>query len=54
MRITADRPLASESLWSIRSTVSMEPFTALSIAPGAEFTWKSTYTYYTLPAGKKP
>jgi hypothetical protein len=54
MRIVADRPLASEALWSIRSTVSMEPFTALSIAPNAEFTWKSTYTYYTLPAGKKP
>jgi hypothetical protein len=54
MRITADRPLASESLWSIRSVMAMEPFVSLSIAPGAEFTWKSTYTYYTLPAGKKP
>jgi hypothetical protein len=54
MKIVANRPLASLSLWSIRSTVSMEPFTALSVAPGAEFTWTSTYTYYTLPAGKKP
>jgi hypothetical protein len=54
MRITADRPLASESLWSIRTVMAMEPFVSLSIAPSTEFTWKSTYTYYTLPAGKTP
>jgi hypothetical protein len=54
MRITADRPLASEALWSIRSVMAMEPFVSLSIAPNTEFTWKSTYTYYTLPAGKTP
>jgi hypothetical protein len=52
MSIVSDRPLESESLWSIRTVVAIEPFTAIAIAPGAEFTWTSTYTYYTLPAGK--
>ena len=53
MRITADRPLSSESLWSIRTVLAMEPFVTMLIEPGNEFTWKSTYTYYTLPAGTK-
>ena len=53
MRITADRPLSSESLWSIRSVLAMEPFVSMSIEPGNEFTWKSTYNYYTLPADTK-
>src|SRR5437773_12387913 len=48
MRISADVPLARVSLWSIRSVIAMEPFVALEIAPGSEFTWKSTYSYYTL------
>jgi hypothetical protein len=51
MRITADRPLSSESLWSIRTVIAMEPFVSMAIEPGNEFTWKSTYNYYTLPAG---
>jgi hypothetical protein len=50
MRITADRPLSSESLWSIRTVIAMEPFIAIKIEPGNEFTWKSSYDYYTLPA----
>jgi hypothetical protein len=53
MKIISDRPLARESLWSIRSVVAMEPFVAIAIEPGAEFSWKSTYSYYTLPAGTK-
>jgi hypothetical protein len=53
MKISSDRPLARESLWSIRSVVAMEPFVAIAIEPGAEFSWKSTYSYYTLPAGAK-
>ena len=52
MKISSDRPLARESLWSIRSVVAMEPFVAIAIEPGAEFSWKSTYSYYTLPAGR--
>jgi len=53
MRITGDRPLSSESLWSIRAVLAMEPFVSVAIEPGNEFTWKSTYNYYTLPAGTK-
>ena len=53
MRITGDRPLSSESLWSIRTVLAMEPFVYVEIEPGNEFTWKSTYNYYTLPAGTK-
>jgi len=49
MKITADRPLASESLWSIRAVLAMEPFVAIAIQPGKEFTWKSAYEYYTPP-----
>ncbi len=50
MSIEADRPLHSESLWSIRSVMAVEPFIAVAIEAGREFTWKSTYRYYKLPA----
>jgi hypothetical protein len=53
MRISADRPLSSENLWSIRTVIAMEPFIAVSVEPGKEFMWKATYDYYTLPAGGK-
>ncbi len=49
MKITGDRPLADEALWSIRSVLAMEPFVALSIEPGGQFTWKYIYSYYLLP-----
>lgn len=49
IKITGDRPLADEALWSIRSVLAMEPFVGLSIEPGREFTWKYTYSYYLLP-----
>lgn len=48
MSISGDRPLLRQTLWSIRSVISMEPFVSLEIPPGKEFTWKSTYNYYTL------
>jgi hypothetical protein len=53
MRITGDRPLSSESLWSIRAVMAMEPFVSVEIEPAKEFTWNSTYSYYTLPARAK-
>lgn len=53
MRITSDRPLSSESLWSIRAVLAMEPFVTVAIEPGNEFSWTSTYSYYTLPAKAK-
>ncbi len=49
MRISTDRPLSTESLWSIRTVVAMEPFVAIGAEPGKEFTWTTTYDYYTLP-----
>jgi hypothetical protein len=53
MKIAADRPLATESLWSIRTVIAMEPFVAIAIEPGMEFTWTSRYSYYTLGDVKK-
>jgi hypothetical protein len=53
LKISADRPLSSESLWSIRTVIAMEPYISMTIEPGSEFTWKSTYDYYTIPASEK-
>ena len=53
MSITGDRPLLRESLWSIRAVVAMEPFVSISLEPAKEFTWKSTYSYYSLAADAK-
>ena len=53
VRMSADRPLSSENLWSIRTVIAVEPFVAIAIEPGNEFTWKSTYNYYTLAEGTK-
>jgi hypothetical protein len=50
MRITGDRTLTNESLWSIKTVLAMEPTISMSIEPGGEFTWKMSYEYYT----KKP
>jgi cytochrome c5 len=50
MRITGDRPLQSESLWSIRAVLAVEPFIKIAAAPGQEFTWQMTYSYYALPS----
>lgn len=53
MRIIGDRPLSSESLWSIRAVMAMEPFVSVVVDPGQEFTWTSRYSYYNLPEGTK-
>ena len=53
MRITGDRPLSNNALWSIRTVLAMEPFIAMSIDPGREFTWTVAYEYYKLPAQKQ-
>jgi len=44
-----DRPLSRLALWSIRTVLALEPFLALNIEPGAEYTWEYTYRYYTIP-----
>ncbi len=48
MRVTGDRPLARMALWAIRAPLSLEPFLDVNIAPGAEFTWRIQYQFYTL------
>jgi hypothetical protein len=48
VRITGDRPLANASLWSMRTTLAVEPFIAIGLDPGQEFDWTITYTYYLL------
>lgn len=53
MRITSNRPLSNVGYWSIKTVLAIEPFTALAIAPGEEFTWDITYDYYTLPNNKR-
>jgi hypothetical protein len=53
LKITANRPLSSESLWSIRTVVAMEPYISITVEPGGEFTWTTTYEYYTLPKDTK-
>ncbi|MFC1551176.1 hypothetical protein ACFL6P_01295 [Candidatus Latescibacterota bacterium] len=52
MRITGNRPLIQELLWSIRTVLTIETFVGIDIQPGDEFTWKNIIEYYTLPAGK--
>ena len=47
VRITGDRPLSREMLWSIRSVLTLEPFIDMTVEPGGEFTWKLSYEFYT-------
>jgi hypothetical protein len=48
MKVTSDRPLSQENLWSIRSVLAMEPFIHMIVEPGKQFTWSYTYSYYSL------
>jgi hypothetical protein len=49
VRITADRPLIRNMLWSIRSVFAIEPYMAVDVEPGKAFTWTNRFEYYTLP-----
>ncbi len=53
VRIAGDRPLIRDLLWSIRTVLAIEPYIAVDVQPGSEFTWKNMFEYYTLPAGAK-
>src|SRR5262249_48274439 len=53
LRITGNRPLSKEALWSIRSVLALEPFIAMTIEPGQEFTWQYTYTHYLIDGNTK-
>lgn len=48
IRVQSDRAMSKAALWSIRSVVAVEPYVALSIQPGQEFTWTFNYDFYTL------
>jgi hypothetical protein len=52
VRVSNNRPLIRELMWSIRTVVAVEPYIAIDVQPGAQFTWENTYDYYTLPAGQ--
>jgi hypothetical protein len=52
VRITSDQPLSRASLWSMRTTLAVEPFLAVGLDPGQEFAWTITYTYYLLDRAK--
>lgn len=51
VRIVGDRPLIRSMLWSIRTVLAVEPYIAVDIQPGEEFTWRDTIEYYTIPPG---
>jgi hypothetical protein len=53
MKITGDRPLSQENLWSIRSVLAMEPFIHMIVEPGKQFTWSYRYSYYSLAPAHK-
>ena len=48
VRITGDRPLVRSLLWSIRTVLAIEPYVAIDVQPGAEFSWKNVFDYYTV------
>lgn len=52
LRISGNRPLVSDLLWSIRTVLADEPYIAIDIQPGSEFTWSNTFDYYVMEAGK--
>jgi hypothetical protein len=51
MKISGNRPLIRDILWSIRSVLAIEPYISVDIQPGSEFTWKNIFEYYTIPPG---
>ncbi len=48
VRVTGDRPLIRNILWSIRTVLADEPYIAIDVQPGSEFTWKNTFEYYVM------
>lgn len=53
VRITGDHRLDKLNLWSIRTVLAVEPFITMIIEPGSEFSWTTSYDYYTLPSNTK-
>ena len=46
LRMRADQPLARLNLWSIRTVMALEPYIAISLAPGQEKRWAYIYDYF--------
>ncbi len=49
VRIIGDRPIAKINYWASSTTSCPEPFIDIDVQPGEQFTWKTTYEFYTLP-----
>jgi hypothetical protein len=47
VRVVGDQPLTSDSLFSTRSVVAVEPYINISVATGQQMQWKYVYTYGT-------
>jgi hypothetical protein len=52
LKISGNRPLIRELLWSIRTVLAIEAYVGIDVKPGTEFTWSNNYDYYTLPTSK--
>ena len=50
VQITGDQPLVHLSVWAVRTVVAPEPYIEIKIPAGGDFSWKYTYTFYTVPA----
>ena len=47
IKVSGNRPLIDDLLWSIRTVLSVEPYIAIDVQPGEEFNWMNTFEYYT-------
>jgi hypothetical protein len=47
VRVTSDRPMTRFGYWSIRTVVAPEPYIDINIEPGQQFSWTSTFDFYT-------
>jgi hypothetical protein len=50
VRIRGDHPITALNLWSIRTVMAIEPYIAMDIPAGGEFSWTLRYDYYTFAA----
>jgi len=53
LRVVGNRPLIRDLLWSIRTVLAIEPYIAVDVQPGNEFTWQNTIDYYTVPGAQQ-
>lgn len=49
VRITGDQAMSQAVLWSVAPVMSVEPFVAMSLAPGQSHSWSYRYEFYTNP-----